>query len=345
RRQLLDRYGGNERTEIAVDDALAWLAAHQDPIGRWDADGFTARCPRGDECEGAALETGADTGVTGLALLAFLGAGHVHDGESRHAETVRKGLNWLLKEMHPDGDLRGRRREGRVYSHAIATLAIAEALQLSDDERLRPYAARAVAWLVRAQNPDTGGWRYLPREDSDTSVWGWCVLALASARQAGIEVPESAWRQAQSWITRIEKGASGGLASYQPAHAPSAAMTAETLVCRQLFGEKRNSDAAIEAAIYLLQQPPNVRQPNFYYWYYGTVALFQVGGVQWERWNDSLQGALLGAQRRQGHLKGSWDPQSPVDHDGGRIYSTAIATLSLEVYYRHLPLYKDSPGR
>src|SRR5262249_52804944 len=151
-----------------------------------------------------------------------------------------------------------------------------------------------------------------------------------------LRVPESCWTRAQGWLPLVSSGEASGLACYQPGRGPSETMTAEALVCRQLFGLPRDSDTAIEATTYMLQRGPNSKAPNVYYWYYGTVALFQVGGVRWERWNDSLQQAILPTQRKDGHQKGSWDPEVPWGVDGGRVYATATNTLCLEVYYRHL---------
>ena len=342
RGELLRRFGGNTETEQAVAMALVWLAAHQDASGKWDCDGFMKQCPEDDQCEGKAIEKDSDVGVTGIALLAFLGAGHTHRGETRYRETVRKGLNWLLLEQGEDGHLMGKEKLGRIYSHAIATLALTEAYQMTADERLRPYCQKAIDWLVAAQSPELGGWRYSPRIDSDTSVYGWAVMALASGRQAGFRVPESCWTKAQIWLPKVSSGAVGELACYQPGRQPTPAMTAEALVCRQLFGLSRDSETTAEAAIYLLGRMPNDSEPNIYYWYYGTVAMFQVGGPRWDRWNDALQQAILRGQRRTGHLKGSFDPGHPWGVDGGRVFSTATSALCLEVYYRHLPIYKDS---
>jgi hypothetical protein len=342
RSTLLDRFGGNRATEQAVEDALIWLAAHQESNGRWDGDGFMSHCPAGDRCDGRAIEGGSDVGVSGLAILAFLGAGHTHAERGPFQETVRRGLNWILMEQHPDGDLTGKDRQGRIYSHAIATLAITEAYQLTGDDRIKPFAEKAVSWLVRAQQPELGGWRYAPRVDSDTSVFGWAIMALASAKQAGFSVPDSCWDKAQTWLPKVSSGEHGGLACYQPGRHASPSMTAEALVCRQLFGLPRSSNTATEAVLYMLQHPPSRSDYNLYYWYYGTFAMIQVGGPNWERWNNSLQPMLLETQRRSGHAKGSWDPQSPFGVDGGRVFSTAASALCLEVYYRYLPIYRET---
>ena len=99
------------------------------------------------------------------------------------------------------------------------------------------------------------------------------------------------------------------------------------------------------------ESPPSTssttrRRRSFYYWYYATLGLYQVGDGHWEAWNEALKSRLLNTQQPRGDLAGSWDPNTVWGGYGGRIYSTALATLCLEVYYRFLPLYLEaSAGR
>ena len=118
-------------------------------------------------------------------------------------------------------------------------------------------------------------------------------------------------------------------------------MTAEAWVCRQFLGVGGPGASSTEAAQYLLQYGPNRGQFNLYYLYYGTLALYQHGGDAWTRWNAQVRDEILRRQRPSGHAAGSWDPdESQYGTHGGRIYCTALATLSLEVYYRYLRLYE-----
>jgi hypothetical protein len=336
---IVERYGGSTRTEQAVADALAWLAAHQAPQGYWDCDGFARHCPPGDACSGPAIEGGSDTGVTALALIAFLGGGHTHAGSGPHSEIVRRGLNWLIQVQGPDGDLRGEAGQGRIYSHAMATLALSEALAMTRDERLRDPAQKAIDWLANAQHEGSGGWRYHPGQFGDTSVFGWAILALHSAEHAGLRVPPQSWTRASNWLPLVSSGPNGGLAAYQPGYEVSHAMTAEALLCRQLLGLPRSHPAMDEAGDYLLTRLPNLNDYHIYYWYYGTLATFQLGGAHWQRWNQRLVETLTATQNQTGHRKGSWDPLRPFGVDGGQVFSTATSALCLEVYYRYLPLY------
>ena len=119
-------------------------------------------------------------------------------------------------------------------------------------------------------------------------------------------------------------------------------MTAEAWVCRQFLGVGGPGAASTEAADYLLAHGPNRDPYNLYYWYYGTLAMYQHGGDAWSRWNAAVRDQLVQRQRNSGHIAGSWDPDDSLyGAKGGRIYCTALATLTLEVYYRFLRLYDD----
>ncbi|MGL5095511.1 MAG: prenyltransferase/squalene oxidase repeat-containing protein, partial [Planctomycetia bacterium] len=340
RGRVLEALGGSPRTEQAVADALKWLAEHQETQGFWDSDGFFSRCPAGDGCTGPAVEVDSDNGLTGLAVLAFLGAGHTQKVDGPYREVVQRGLDWLLKSQEVDGDLQ---RGGRIYSHAIATMAVCEALAMTNDERLRKPAQRAIDYLVRAQHPESGGWRYAPGQYGDTSVYGWVLLALRSGQGAGLRVPPQTWALARRWLDLVCSGPHQAYASYTPGLPVSHAMTAEALVCRQVLGAKRTDPALDAAGDHLLSRPPDAGDYHLYYWYYGSLGMFHLGGPHWQRWNDRLTATLLDAQEKTSHRKGSWEPRRPFGVDGGRVFTTAAGALCLEVYYRYLPLYAADP--
>jgi hypothetical protein len=116
-------------------------------------------------------------------------------------------------------------------------------------------------------------------------------------------------------------------------------MTAEALFCRQLLGLAVDRAATAEAEQFLLSELPGEGPTNYYYWYYATLALYQTQGESWQRWNAALQTTLLQSQETASGLEGSWPATSVWGGYGGRVYSTALACLCLEVYYRYLPLY------
>ncbi|MCH2129233.1 MAG: hypothetical protein MK179_08830 [Pirellulaceae bacterium] len=327
--------GGSPFTENAVQSALSWLARNQSTNGAWDASLFgSGRETRvlGHDRGGAGMD--ADTGITGLAVLAFLGAGQTHFmGE--HRESVQNGLEYILG-TNSNGDLGGNARTyARMYCHSIALFAVCEAFALTGDERILPYAQRAVSYSVNAQNSQDGGWRYRPGDRGDMSQFGWQVLALKSAELAGLDVPEVTTGRMRAFLDRCSSGDSRGLAAYRPGEFPSRTMTAEAMLCRLFLYPDPDQAALQEAMSHLSEQLPGQGRANLYYWYYATLALHQLGGETWDRWNTALQETLLNSQRQQGNLTGSWDADTAWGSYGGRVYSTAMATLCLESYYRY----------
>jgi hypothetical protein len=122
-------------------------------------------------------------------------------------------------------------------------------------------------------------------------------------------------------------------------------MTAEAWACRQFLEVGGPGPASEEAAAYLLENRSDRGEYNIYYLYYGTLAMYQHGGDAWSTWNARVRDDVVARQRGKGHMAGSWDPDdSPYGVKGGRIYGTALATLTLEVYYRFLRLYEQAPS-
>ncbi|SIN73124.1 hypothetical protein SAMN05444166_0498 [Singulisphaera sp. GP187] len=359
RSSLAQRAGATAASEQAVERALAWLSRHQDADGRWDSgtarhadgtpvkgdDDFTIHCPPGEPCAGECLYWEADTAVTGLALLAFLGSGYTHT-DGKYADAVGRGLEFLRLTQKPDGDLRGDSRSVGMYCHAMATLALCEAYALTGDVQLRGAVERAVGFLSRSRARDGLSWRYLPGADrGDTSILGWVVMALKSAKVSGIPISASIQSGTLGWLGKVASGPERGLASYQPGQPATPTMTAEAWVCRQFLGVGGPGPMSNEAASYLLENGPGKKgrdSYNLYYWYYGTLAMYQQGGNAWTRWNDRVRDQIVRRQQLEGHRAGSWDPDdSDYGARGGRIYCTAMATLTLEVYYRFLRLYEE----
>lgn len=337
---IAQQRGGSPATEAAVEAALRWLAANQEADGRWSAGRHGAGREQqvlGHDRQGAGVK--ADTAMTGLTVLAFLGAGYTHE-DGPYANTVNRGLEYLMSVQGRDGNLAGRSTLfARMYCHGMATLAMCEAYAMTRDPRLEPAVRQAIGYTISAQDPNTGGWRYQPGDSGDMSQHGWQVMALKSAELAGIPMAPTTRTRAVRFIDLVTTGTHRGLARYRQGQAPTRPMTAEALFCRQLLGAEQGPAATREGADFLLEELPGEGQDNFYYWYYATLTLYQSQGPAWETWNDALKVRLLSTQRRSDDLAGSWDPTTVWGGYGGRVYSTAMATLSLEVYYRYLPLY------
>ena len=348
RSRVAERQGGTRETEAAVNAALEWLSRHQAGDGRWDASQFGAGREDkvlGHDRQGAGAR--ADTGVSGLALLAFLGAGHTHlDGG--YQQTVARGLEFLMRSQGADGNLAGNAElYAAMYCHGMATIALSEAYGMTHDERLERPLRRALAYTLSAQHPTGGGWRYKAGDRvGDTSQLGWQLMALKSAKLAGIDIPAKAEEGMVRFLKSVTVGDHGGLASYRIGERASATMTAEALVCRNFLGMPADSPAAAqEAGDLILSELPGQGRANLYYWYYATLAMHHLQGDYWDKWNAALRKALVDTQRSEGPEAGSWDVDTVWGGYGGRVYTTAMGALCLEVYYRFLPLYERPLGQ
>jgi len=323
RENMIEQLGGSKETEEAIARSLEWFTRNQEPDGRWTPGRLGGT-------------SGHDVATTSLAMLCYMGWGATHLNATPHQQPVSKALRWLTAQMKAGGDLRG--NGGDMYDQGIGTIALAEAYGLTRDENLRPVIEQAITFIARAQNTD-GGWRYRPAEGiSDTSVVGWQVMALKSAELAGLAVPPPVLEGARRWLKFVGGGKHGGLYGYQNKE-PRQAMVPEGMFCQQLFGVDPLTPMMQESAEYLKANLPKASAPDFYYWYYGCLSLYQHQGPIWEEWNKQMRALLLAAQSRSGKEAGSWDPRGPRSERAGRATITAFATLSLEVYYRYLPLY------
>lgn len=338
------RYGATPDSERAVRAALAWLAANQNADGRWVAAAHGAgRETRalGQDRQGAGQK--ADTGITGLALLAFLASGQTHL-EGEHREAIQRGLEFLLASQADDGNLAGEAELfARMYCHGICSLALSEAYALTGDRRLHEPVRRAVHYTLAAQHVG-GGWRYQPHDAGDLSQFGWQLMSLKSAEMAGLRIPDETRVRMIRFMRSVTAGRYKGLASYRPGEQVTRPMTAEALACRYFLDAENSPETIEEAAAFISQELPRGDRVNLYYWYYGTLGLFQKHDADWVRWNNALQSELLPRQRSDGQYLGSWDPDQVWGGYGGRVYSTSLSCLCLEAYYRYLPVYADPVG-
>jgi hypothetical protein len=329
---LLAAYGGDATTESAVLEALRWLAKNQGPGGLWSL--------AGPYQDGANVEN--HKAATAMALLAFQGAGYTHKGspEEPFTRVVERGWNALLMEQADDGSFLGEYYHHVLYTHAQCTIALCELYAMTRDESLRKPAELAVAYCLKAQSP-LGGWRYSPGQGSDLSVTGWFVMALKSAQIAGLVVPSEPLLRVDTFLDSVSHQ-DGARYSYMPREKDKRSMTAEGLLCRQYLGWPQTDARLINGAQYLLDNPVDWSDRDVYYWYYATQVCHHLEGDVWKEWNAHMKQVLPGQQVQSGRERGSWEPTGdPYGYQAGRLYVTCLSTYMLEVYYRHLPLYRQ----
>lgn len=337
---LLKEFGGDAETEAAVARGLAWLAKNQKEDGSWAFDG------KAKEHAAAA---------TGLALLPFLGAGETPKDGKRYKQVVDKGLKYLLSKQTDEGtwevaelEIDGKKSRPSMYVHALATLALCEAAGMTGDEALKAAATKAVHYTVKAQAKN-GSWGYTPGVDGNTSITGWQMQALQEARRAGIAVPAKAFEGAESFLRSVS--IDGSDYGYRAKASTTLALNASGLLCRQFMGWTPRESALAKGVSGLVRSPgtPSEKNWDMYYYYYATQVVYFFGGPAWKRdWNVPMRALLLKKQVTAKTPKanprdvGSWPKDdASIGTHCGRLGTTALAVLTLEVYYRHLPLARD----
>jgi len=349
---LLGKYGGTRKTEEAVMAGLQWLARQQTRDGSWSLLG-----PYTDGVQGGVDNPPA---ATAMALLAFQGAGNTTE-KGRFRTNVSRGWNWLLKEQDGNGCFY---HEGpihhRFYTQGQCTIAVCELygmLRMQADQqdpqdkklkadvaKYKAAAEKAVKYCVDGQS-SMGGWRYSFQGDSDVSVTGWIVMALQSARMAGLTVEDDVFRRVERFLDKVAQQ-DGSRYPYKANEQPTITMTAEALLCRQYLGWPQDDPRLVNGMKWITSDENLVnfnKGRNVYYWYYATQAAHHMEGEYWKRWNDVMREELPRQQVRSGREAGSWDPTRPTldtwAPHGGRLYVTCLSIYMLEVYYRNLPIY------
>ena len=348
RRLMVMRHGGSRASESAVDRALRWLAAHQEPDGHWDTQKYGSQHK-------------VDTAATGFALLAFLGAGHT-ERVGQYKDNVKRAVAWLISKQAPDGlvfdSTDAGAHRGIGYPHAISGMALAEAGGMGRVPTTVEAAQKAISWSCKGSYE--GGeapWRYKGATDpnsADLSVSGWYVMQLKSAKVSGLDVPKGSFEKAIKFVDAVEvkvgKDEGYGVASEykyrieQPWPNGKYRVSCIGTLCRQFLGWKKEElEASVRHFVELGGVPAwagDGGQVDLYYWYYATLCTFQQGGEIWKKWNEAMKAAFIPSQRKGGDEDGSWDPVGYYSSEWGRVGQTALACLCLEVYYRYLPMYR-----
>lgn len=347
---------GPRGAEDAVLRGLRWLARHQDDDGGWSAANFSLHCHHFTQCLGKGLED-FNVGLTGLCSLAFLGFGQLPGPEGPYGRNLERALDYLLANQRFDGAL-GARGDKYLYNHAIATFALCEAYSFTRDSRYLKALMSALNFSTNSQQSG-GGWDYSDTKTgrNDLSITGWQVMAIRTALNADIPISGEMVRRLRSYlhVVSLPNGeavyASSGIGQGRR----GINMTAVALLSRLYLGTSLKNSWVRVAADRLMKNPPEPEKvvdwdtyfQSSYYWYYASLALFHLGGDRWEAWNHILLRALLPLQSREPHEEGSWAPDGNwLGASGGRVFTTAMNILTLEVYYRYPPLHayrKQSP--
>jgi len=308
---------------------------------------------------GAIHDKQAETAMTALACLALMAVGHCPGDPDPEGEAVRKGIGFVLREDRQFGDKEQFpgyfNRDGtRMYGHGIVTLMLSEALGMGadapTDALIRVRLEKAVPLILKAQavkkDPNqTGGWRYEPNSgDSDLSPTIWMLLALRSAKNAGLEVPKEAIDQAVAYVKRSYSGGHNpdgtpknakSACAYQVGGGPGYSAGCAGLLALQLCGAYDAPEVAGSAAwIREFNIDPN--QDFFYYGtYYLSQGMYQRGGSDADYGMKKVTELLLPRQQPGGQWKGNGNEDA-----AGLVYSTSMALLSLSVRYHFLPIYQ-----
>jgi hypothetical protein len=374
RKSSVTKYGGTPGSESAVAAALAWVTKHQMPDGGWSFDHTHIQgCSCGNP-GGQAHRTGA----TGFALLTLMGAGESFvDG--KYKGNVQAGILYLLNNLNAKSgsnyaDLLGGSGHGGIYAHGIATSAICEALAmnhayiaamrndkdlkltsadgkkvtmshlLKNQRVLRDAAQAALNYTMHHQSPTTGGFGYSPKSKGDTSILGWQVMGLTSGKMAHLDIPQFCWDGCANFLDTVQDG--GGAYYGYSSRSKKNSTTAIGLLCRMYQGWAKSHPPFVQGVKYLSKAGP--ASNDMYYNYYATQVLFHWGddGKEnlWTKWNNVMRDRLVKTQRRDGHMAGSWDMADAHGGKGGRLYMTCLSAMTLEIYYRKLPIYKKLDG-
>ncbi len=340
RDKMVSKNGGSKDSELAVGRGLAWLAKQQKSDGSWVYDGSHKE------------ELIASTG---MALLPFLAAGQTHKQskdpkDNKYTKTVQAGLAYLIKMMKPDGSFKG---AGNMYSHAIGAIALCEAFGMTSDKSwLQKPAQAAINYIMAAQGVN-GSWGYQAKSNGDTSIVGWQLQALQSAKLCkDLVVRKDVIEKASKFLDTVAQGSQKATYGYaSPGAGPTT--TAVALLCRYYVDGWGAQHPGMNAGVDFLVKtwsPEKAKSYDMYYYYYATQVMHFFEGDTWQKWNAAMRDMLIGLQvvdNSKPATFGSWDPDKAawMGSGCGRLGTTCTCLLTLEVYYRHLPLARrDNAG-
>jgi hypothetical protein len=307
-----------ERVTAATDKAMDFLRSKQRPDGGWNN----------------------NHAVNALALLAFMGRGHV-PGRGPYKDVLEKGKHYLLATQNPTT---GFTSFGTMYEHGLATLALVEMYGMDPDPELEEKTRQAVDLILKCQAPQ-GGWNYGPSpQNGDLSVSVMQIVAMRAADNAGIPVPVGNIERAIKYLHDHANPGGGGFGYGGPGAGPQT--SAAGTLSMQLLG-KYDDPSVAKTLDYLATFRPGNKweaygvQYFYYFHYYAIQAHYQAGGKHWNEWHPAIRELLLANQKPDG----SWDvppgtAETPNVVGDNKVYWTAIASLVLDIYMHFLPAYQ-----
>ena len=380
KKNLIAQGGGSHETETAVLLGLNWLSRHQNEDGSWSAKGYVERCGQLEKYKGnckphgvhASIKDEFDEGLTGLVLLAFLGAGYTHTSRDTYdginfGDVVRQGLHYLFSSQDRDGCVGPRTGDAYLYNHTIAALALMEAYGISGSNKIKDPAERAFRFLVEAQI-DGEGWGNVKGDyASNMGVTSLAIMTAKAAQLSGLKLDfGEIYDGPSAWLNEVSfkggpKDNRRWMAGYQAPNEsqpsikgvndktdPHPGMTAAAALCRVLIDQNKKDEKVVDAVEVLSEDLPEWKRNaiDYHYWHVGSLFLYQFDGPEgpkWRAWNRAMVEALVKNQnrRRRDDKYGSWVPMGPWSNVGGRVYATAINTLTLEVYYRYASVFNS----
>lgn len=320
--------------------AWNWLLRHQMTDGRWSFS-YETRCSD-KSCVGAGTDK-VDMAASALALLTFLAGGHTWERKGPYQWTIHAGMFWMMRNQRPDGDLR--HGEENMETHALAALVLCEGYAATKDQAVGKAAQAAVRFIERTQDA-SGGWEAMPDSTCDTSAVVRQITALRSAQLAGLAVQPDSLKAAQQWLDSVAKGQHAGLYAGKPGGKATPTMTAAGMLVRQYRGDDLKTPGMLEGKQFLLTNLANGRNRNTWYWFYALQAFQKNADGDWNASYRKIHRELIPTQAKEGCAAGSWDPNQPAPDiaakGGGRLLTTCLSALCLEVELQHLELFKSA---
>jgi prenyltransferase beta subunit len=309
-------------TEAVIKGALKWLAARQAPNGEWAS-------PNTDERQ-------HPVAITAYALMPFLACGQL-PGEGEYGKNVSVAMQYLVDKIQPEGHI-GNRADGQyMYGHGIACIALSEIYGQTKNPAIRPKLEKAIKLIIAAQNKE-GGWRYRPISfDADISVTVLQVVALRSAKNGGLDVPQKTIDDAVRYVKSCYRTETGGF-GYQPGSPAGFARTAAAIYSLQVCGLYEEPTVK-KGSQYLVKQFRDGGEWFTYGNFYAAPAQYMQGGETWQRWYENVKRAVLKHVTTQGGLS-HWENRIEGDRYVGPIYHTAVFTMILAMPYHYVPLYQ-----